>query len=61
MPDPERIEIRGPLTAEVEQILTPAALAFVAQLHRQFNPTREALLARRAVRQQAIEAGALPD
>jgi malate synthase len=36
-------------------------MAFVAQLHREFNPTREALLQRRAERQAELDAGRLPD
>jgi malate synthase len=43
------------------QILTPKALAFVADLQREFNPTRLDLLAGRADRQQRIAAGELPD
>jgi len=55
------VEILGRITPDVEQVLTPAALSFVAMLHREFNPTRKALLARRAERQLAIDAGELPD
>jgi malate synthase len=43
------------------QILTPKALAFVADLQREFNPTRLDLLAARTDRQQRIAAGELPD
>jgi len=39
-------------------VLTPAALAFVAQLHRTFNPVREDLLRQRAQRQAQLDAGA---
>ncbi len=41
-----------------EEVLTPDALAFVADLHRSFNPVREALLDRRVERQAEIDAGA---
>ncbi len=41
-------------------MLTPDALAFVARLHREFNPTRERLLARRRERQAALDAGERP-
>ena len=41
-----------------EEILTPAALEFVAGLHRAFNPVRVALLERRVERQAEIDAGA---
>jgi malate synthase len=43
------------------RILTPEALAFVAELQREFNPTRLELLAARAERQERIAAGELPD
>jgi malate synthase len=43
------------------RILTPEALAFVAELQREFNPTRLELLAARAERQERIDAGELPD
>jgi malate synthase len=46
---------------EGEGVLTPEALAFVAGLHRRFNATREDLLHRRARRQEAIDAGEMPD
>ena len=57
----EGIEVRGTVNPEFERILTPQALDFVAKLHREFNPTREALLKRRAERQAQLDAGALPD
>jgi len=40
--------------------LTSAALEFITNLHRAFNPTREALLQKRAERQQRLQAGELP-
>jgi len=43
------------------RILTPEALAFVADLQREFGPTRLKLLAARAERQERITAGELPD
>jgi malate synthase len=58
---PAGIKILGQISPEVEQVLTHDALAFVANLHRQFNPTRKARLAQRAERQKAIDAGQLPD
>jgi malate synthase len=61
----DRPTIAGEPTAHSARVLTPQALDFVAQLHRQFNPERERLLARRRERQAMIEAGAsldfLPD
>ena len=43
------------------QALTPDALAFLADLHRRFEPARQARLAARALRQAEFDAGALPD
>jgi malate synthase len=43
----------GPLPRQ-EEVLTDAALAFVAELHRRFTPRRDALLARRAERRAEI-------
>src|SRR5574341_1284487 len=57
----EGIEIRATVNPEFERILTPDALDFAAKLHREFNPTREALLKRRADRQAQLDAGALPE
>jgi malate synthase len=57
----EGIEITGLVPPAFAEILTPDALAFVTRLHRMFNPTRQALLARRADRQARLDAGELPD
>src|SRR6266516_4851031 len=54
----EGVEI---LAARDERILTDEALAFVAGLHRELNPRRVELLARRGERQAELDAGALPD
>jgi malate synthase len=43
------------------EVLTPAALDFVAGLVRRFGPTRERLLAKRVDRQAAIDRGEMPD
>ncbi len=51
------IEISGPAVAGVDAILTPDALAFLADLQASFGPRREALLRARRDRQAAIEAG----
>ncbi len=48
----------GPRHAE---ILSPDALAFLAELHRRFDATRKRLLAGRAARQARFDAGELPD
>jgi malate synthase len=42
-------------------VLTPEALGFVAALHAEFDGERRSLLARRAERQAAFDAGELPD
>jgi malate synthase len=55
---PAGVIIAGKITPEVEEVLTPQALAFIADLQRRFNPTRHQLLAARAERQAAINAGA---
>jgi malate synthase len=43
------------------QLLTPAAAAFLAGLHRRFEPARQARLAARRERQARFDAGELPD
>jgi malate synthase len=55
------IERRAPVAGRDEEILSPDALAFVAELHRRFDGTRRRLLAARAERQAQIDAGELPD
>lgn len=57
----EGIEVRGPVTAEFEEILTPEALQFVAKLVRFADPRRHQLLQRRAERQKRFDTGELPD
>jgi malate synthase len=47
--------------AHTDEVLTPEALDFAAQLHRSFNPERQRLLQDRARRQERIDAGELPD
>ena len=56
----EGIEIIGPITPAVEEVLTPDAQVFLARLQRRFNTRREELLAARAARQAAIRAGDTP-
>jgi malate synthase len=55
------IAVTGGLDARRTEILTPAALALVADLHRRFNPRRLELLARRRQRARLLRAGELPD
>jgi len=58
---PSGVEIRGGITPQYSEILTPQALAFVATLHRRFDGRRRELLAMRAARQQEFDAGKFPD
>jgi malate synthase len=53
----DRVAVVGRDLETAPRVLTPAALEFVAALHRRFNPTRLQLLARRAERQAALDAG----
>ncbi|MFZ1770125.1 MAG: malate synthase A [Caldilinea sp.] len=57
---PAGVKIVGPLSPAALEVLTPDALAFVAALHRQFNPRRVELLAARTERQKRFDAGELP-
>lgn len=54
------IELTASLAGQ-EQLLTPAALEFLAGLHRRFEPARQARLAARRERQAFFDAGGLPD
>ncbi|MGH3064480.1 MAG: malate synthase A [Gaiellaceae bacterium] len=56
-----RAEILGPLRGHELEILTPGALAFVAELHRRFDTERRRLLATRQERQERLDAGERPD
>ncbi len=55
------VEIRGPSGPRYDEILDDNTLAFLADLHRKFNPSRLRLLTRRDERQQRLDAGELPD
>jgi malate synthase len=55
------MEIKAPAVGAAAKILTPEALSFVEKLAREFEPTRQKLLARRIVRQKDIDNGILPD
>jgi malate synthase len=55
------IQILGKRPADAGRVLTPDALAFLARLSRKFEPTRRALLARRAERRQRFDSGEPPD
>ena len=54
-------EVLGPIEGRAAEILTPDALAFLAELHRRFDARRRELLAARQTRQQRFDAGESPD
>ncbi len=58
---PKDVQILGRDHPGFDQILTPDALDLVVTLHRAFEPRRQALLAARAARQTAFDAGEMPD
>src|SRR2546421_9669589 len=60
-PKPQEVAVTGRVTAEFAQILSAPALEFIARLHREFEPRRQELLARRAARQREFDAGKRPD
>ncbi|MCZ7658692.1 MAG: malate synthase A [Xanthobacteraceae bacterium] len=53
--------VKGAPGPRYDEILTPEALTFLAELHRRFEARRTDLLARRAERQRRFDAGELPD
>ena len=55
------VELRAAAGPRFDEILTPDALAFLAQLHRRFDARRLEALARRAERQKEFDAGVRPD
>src|SRR6476659_3326988 len=58
---PATVEVASAAVPHAEEVLTREALAFVADLHQRFNPTRQRLLAARRDRQERFDAGELPD
>ncbi|MEK6720426.1 MAG: malate synthase A [Chloroflexota bacterium] len=58
---PAGVEIVGHDGPGIAEILTPGALALVADLERRFGPRRQELLAARAARQARLDAGEMPD
>jgi len=57
----EQVEVKGPVSGRAREVLTPAALDFVASLQREFGARREQLLHARDERQARIDAGEMPD
>src|SRR5262249_51399418 len=58
---PAGVEIAGPLHDRYDEVLTPEALGFLAELNRAFDSRRRELLARRAEREAALASGGLLD
>ena len=54
---PAGMTLSGSVSPAFATILTTEALAFVAKLHRAFEPRRQELLARRQARQKEFDAG----
>ena len=58
---PQGVTLTAPSQPGFDRILTPEALAFVARLHRAFEPRRQELLAARKARTARLDAGERPD
>ncbi|HZB32098.1 MAG TPA: malate synthase A [Streptosporangiaceae bacterium] len=61
MTEAEGVTVTGPFHERYEEILTPAALDFLATLQREFGARRQQLLAARADRQRELSSGATLD
>src|SRR5437899_6336152 len=62
MPVPSAsIQVLQPAPPDCADVLRPAALEFLAELARRFEPVRREVLERRRARQREIDAGRLPD
>jgi malate synthase len=55
------IDVLAEVRPEWDEILSDEALGFVAALHKEFNPRRRELLAKREERKARLDAGELPD
>ncbi|MFL6117976.1 MAG: malate synthase A, partial [Catenulispora sp.] len=58
---PAGVEVTGAPRERFEEVLSPDALAFLADLHRTFDPRRRELLAMRAERDARLAAGGMLD
>ena len=58
---PDAARVLGSVEGRAAEVLTPEALALVAELHRALDGRRKALLAAREARQARFDAGELPD
>src|SRR5450631_489310 len=61
MTNAPKVEVLGPVEGRFAEVLTPEAVAFIAELHKRFNPSRRELLAKRIERQARFDAGEKPD
>src|SRR5215472_11509033 len=57
----QHLVLRGEPGAGYEKVLTPGAVALIAELERKFGPERRRLLGRRAEIQHRLDAGWKPD
>src|SRR5947199_6803241 len=55
------IELLGPSERGFDEVLTPDAIEFVAELQKRFGPRRRELLEARAQRRERLSAGELLD
>ncbi|MGH2428215.1 MAG: malate synthase A [Candidatus Limnocylindria bacterium] len=58
---PPGVELTAAPPDHADEVLTPEALRFAAELHRSFNPERQRLLTDRRDRQARLDAGEMPD
>ncbi len=58
---PKAVNIEGRFKPEYAEILSKAALTFIADLHRKFDKPRKKLLIDRKIRQAEFDKGMLPD
>jgi malate synthase len=58
---PPGVELTAPPPAHADEVLTPDALRFAADLHRHFDAERQRLLGDRRDRQARLDAGEMPD
>ena len=61
MSTPGGVEVTGPIHSRYDEILTPEALAFLAELHRTFDARRRELLRHREERSTEFATGRVPD
>src|SRR5215210_1507163 len=56
-----KVDVRAPVEGRIAEVLTEDALAFLADLHREFDARRRDLLARRVERQARLDSGGTLD